>query len=197
MKKKINLGDFKYDPQEMARQFFIVIQRGGGKDILEHLRQLLLDIISRADKPDVFQPMLTMVTALKDGNNVNIGKVTKIEAANAVELPANDVEVTEGKSPEDILPKGSVKYLRRLAKLGFLDKDLQLIKETDENPTTRSEAMYIIYRIYKALGKEKIRWKPFQEFWGIGNLAQEKWKWENRMSMSPRRKLIDKAFEDY
>lgn len=196
MNKKINIGDFQYDPQEMARQFMIVISRGGGEEILEHLRQILLAIISRADKPEVFQPVLKLFTAIKDGIDVNIEKTTQINDSNVKGVPAFNTMVTKGKSPEEILPKGSVKYLRRLEKLGFLDENFQLIKEPNETPTTRSEAMYIILRICKALGKDRIQWKPFQEFWDIDNLAQEKWKWENRGSMSPRRKLIDKAFED-
>lgn len=197
MKKKIRIRNFNFDPLEMTRQFMIVINRSGGEEILEHTRQILLYAISRADKPEVFESMLKLLTLSKDGYDVIIEKATELPDGSAAALPASDVRVPEGKSPEDILPKGSVKYLRRLAKLGFLDKDFQLIKEPAEKPTTRSEAMYIVYSIHKALGKDKIRWKPFEEFWGISNLAQEKWKWENRMSMSPRRKLIDKAFEDY
>lgn len=197
MKKKINIGDFQYNPQEMARQFMIVISRGGGAEILEHARQILLAIVSRADKPEVFQPLLKLFTVMKDGYDVNIEKTTQLQDQATEDSPATEKNATGKDLAENILPKGSVKYLRRLKKLGLLDDDLQLIKEPKEKATTRSEAMYIALRTCNALDLEKTQWKPFQEFWNIDNLAQEKWKWENRRSMSPRRKVIDKAFEDY
>lgn len=196
MNKKLNISDFQYDPQEMARQFLLAISRGGGNEILEHMRLVLLALVSRADKPEAFQPFLRLVTAMKDGVDVRIGKATEIHGSHVKGVPALDALVPKAKSPEEMLPKGSVKYLRRLGDLGILDENLQLRKEPDENPTTRSEAMYIVYCICGALGKDRIQWKPFQDFWGVDNLAQEKWKWENRGSMSPRRSIIDKAFKE-
>lgn len=191
MPKLISIPVFQYNPQEIARQFLIAIRRGGETDIIEHMRQIVLEIMSRADKPEVFQPILMLFTVMKDGRDINIEKMTQL----ATGLPVSVEKLTEENLPKNILPKGTQKYFRRLEKLGFLDKDWQLAKEP--RATSRSEAMYIALHTCKALGMKKTQWKPFQIFWGIDKLAQEKWKWDNRLSKSPRRKDIDKAFEDY
>jgi hypothetical protein len=84
----------------------------------------------------------------------------------------------------------AMKYWKRLIELGLVDNNCQLLPET-----SRQQAMYIVEPFAEKLGLKKL-WKPFEDFWGIKNLAQEKWRFQQTAVLPPIHKEIDKAFED-
>ena len=83
-----------------------------------------------------------------------------------------------------------MKYWKRLIELGLVDNNCQLLPET-----SRQQAMYIVEPFAEKLGLKKL-WKPFEDFWGIKNLAQEKWRFQQTAVLPPIHKEIDKVFED-
>ena len=84
----------------------------------------------------------------------------------------------------------AMKYWKRLIELGLVDNNCQLLPET-----SRQQAMYIVEPFAEKLGLKKL-WKPFEDFWGIKNLAQEKWRFQQTAVLPPIHKEIDKVFED-
>lgn len=84
----------------------------------------------------------------------------------------------------------AMKYWRRLMELGFVDQDCKLRPET-----SRQQAMYIAEPFAEVLGL-KNKWKKFEDFWGIKNLAQEKWNFQQTGMMPARYQEIDKVFAD-
>lgn len=84
----------------------------------------------------------------------------------------------------------AMKYWQRLKEHKFVDHKFKLLKET-----TRQQAMYIAEAFAEKLKMTTI-WKPFQDFWGIKNLAQEKWKFQQIGTMPSRYKEIDEIFKD-
>ena len=81
-------------------------------------------------------------------------------------------------------------YWQRLQEAGFVDANYQLLPET-----TRKQAMYIAEIFAEKLGINS-KWKTFERLWGISNLAQEKWDFQQTGTMPARSKDIDKIFED-
>ena len=73
---------------------------------------------------------------------------------------------------------------------GFVDNRFMLLPTT-----TRQQAMYIAEPFAEKLGL-KSKWKPFEDFWGIKNLAQEKWNFQQTAVLPLRHKDIDKIFDD-
>ena len=53
----------------------------------------------------------------------------------------------------------------------------------------------IVEPFAEKLGLKK-RWKPFEDLWGIKNLAQEKWSCQQTGLMPARYQDIDKVFAD-
>lgn len=84
----------------------------------------------------------------------------------------------------------AMKYWKRLMKLGLVDGNCQLLPAT-----SRQQAMYIVEPFAEKLGLKK-QWKPFEDFWGIKNLAQEKWKFQQTAVLPPMHEDIDHVFED-
>ena len=84
----------------------------------------------------------------------------------------------------------AMKYWKRLEELGFVGSDCQLLPET-----SRKQAMYIADAFSDKL-KLKVKWKPFEQLWGISNLAQEKYKMIETGTAPRRQKDIAKVFED-
>ena len=84
----------------------------------------------------------------------------------------------------------AMKYWKRLMELGFVDSNCKLLPET-----TRQQAMYIVEPFAKILGLKKL-WKPFEDLWGLKNLAQEKWKFQQLGALPPRYDEIDNVFAD-
>ena len=68
-----------------------------------------------------------------------------------------------------LLSEKAEKYWEKLEEKEFVDKDHKLLPTT-----TRQQAMLIAEHFAMKL-KMKAKWKPFEQLWGINNLAQEKW----------------------
>ena len=79
-------------------------------------------------------------------------------------------------------------YWHRLMNLGFVDENCKLKPET-----SRQQAMYIAEPFSEVLGL-KSKWKEFEDFWGIKNLAQEKWTFQQTGAMPARYQEIDSIF---
>lgn len=92
--------------------------------------------------------------------------------------------------PEPLATELAMKYWRRLVDQGFVDKRFKLLETT-----TRQQAMYIAEPFAEKLGL-KSKWKQFEDFWGINNLAQEKWSFQQTAVSPLRHEEIDKIFED-
>lgn len=99
-------------------------------------------------------------------------------------------ELRNEENNADLKSEEAMKYWRRLMDLGLVDSNCKLLPET-----TRQQAMYIVEPFAKVLGLKK-QWKHFEDFWGIKNLAQEKWKFLQTAIMPPRFQDIDHVFED-
>ena len=83
-----------------------------------------------------------------------------------------------------------MRYWKRLQQKGFVDERCQLKPET-----TRKQAMYIAEVFAERLGIGS-KWKTFERLWGISNLAQEKWDFQQTGTLPSRSKEIDRIFED-
>lgn len=84
----------------------------------------------------------------------------------------------------------AMRYWKRLQQKGFVDERCQLKPET-----TRKQAMYIAEVFAERLGITS-KWKTFERLWGISNLAQEKWDFQQTGTLPSRSKVIDRIFED-
>lgn len=84
----------------------------------------------------------------------------------------------------------AVKYWQRLQKAGFVDSRYMLLETT-----TRQQAMYIAEPFAEKLGL-KNKWKAFEQFWNIKNLAQEKTKFIDSGKFPFRSQEIDTIFKD-
>lgn len=91
--------------------------------------------------------------------------------------------------PPELGSAEAMHYWQLLAEKGFVDKSFKLSAET-----TRKQAMYIAEAFAERLGL-KSKWKLFQDFWGIGGLAQEKWDMQQTGVMPTRYKEIDEIFK--
>ena len=81
-------------------------------------------------------------------------------------------------------------YWQRLMDLEFVDENCKL-----KPGTSRQQAMYIAEPFSEVLGL-KSKWKEFEDFWGIKNLAQEKWTFQQTGAMPARYQEIDSIFAD-
>lgn len=93
------------------------------------------------------------------------------------------------KTDESLASDKAKKYWQRLIDYGFVDDDYQLLPET-----TRKQAMYIAEAFAEKM-RMTSKWKPFERLWGIKNLAQEKWDFQQTGTFPTRYKEIDKIFE--
>ena len=114
------------------------------------------------------------------------GEMEQMEVA---EKP-RPTKTEDRKEPSPLMTDGARKYWQRLQQAHFVDADCRLLPDT-----TRKQAMYIA-----DLFADKLRltskWKPFQDLWGINNLAQEKWEVQQTGTLPSRYYEIDKIFED-
>ena len=84
----------------------------------------------------------------------------------------------------------AMRYWKRLQQKGFVDECCQLKQDT-----TRKQAMYIAEVFAERLDIGS-KWKTFERLWGISNLAQEKWDFQQTGTLPSRSKEIDRIFED-
>ena len=84
----------------------------------------------------------------------------------------------------------AMKYWERLKLKKFVDNRCMLAQST-----TRQQASYIAESFALKLGI-KAKWKTFQDFWGIKNLAQEKHQMTQIGKLPSRSNEIDEIFAD-
>jgi len=84
----------------------------------------------------------------------------------------------------------AVKYWEQLVEQQFVDQHYMLLAST-----TRQQAMYIAELFAEKLELED-KWKTFEDFWGINNLAQEKYKCTELGKLPARSNVIDMIFKD-
>jgi len=128
---------------------------------------------------------------IHDNQNVYLS-VDKAQVNVADRVRKDDVSLPEN---EEILSgvlasEEAMRYWKRLQQKGFVDKRYQLKPET-----TRKQAMYIAEVFAERLGIGS-KWKTFERLWGISNLAQEKWDFQQTGTLPSRSKEIDRIFED-
>ena len=128
---------------------------------------------------------------IHDNQNVYLS-VDKAQVNVADRVRKDDVSLPEN---EEILSgvlasEEAMKYWKRLQQKGFVDERYQLKPET-----TRKQAMYIAEVFAERLGIGS-KWKTFERLWGISNLAQEKWDFQQTGTLPSRSKEIDRIFED-
>ncbi|MBR6963820.1 MAG: hypothetical protein IKH86_09365 [Prevotella sp.] len=100
-------------------------------------------------------------------------------------------DASEVSVKDDILSSVEAqKYWKRLKERGFVNDKCQLQPET-----TRKQAMYIA-ELFAEKMNMKAKWKPFQDLWGISNLAQEKWDCQQTGVLPQRYKEIETFFDD-
>ena len=111
---------------------------------------------------------------------------------NISNVNTNSPQVTEKSVPlQDILAtKQAIQYWEQLKSKNFVDGHYMLLKDT-----TRQQAAYIADAFSEKLGI-KAKWKTFQEFWNIKNLAQEIYQMKQIGKLPSRAKEIDAIFED-
>lgn len=93
----------------------------------------------------------------------------------------------EKQLPEDL--KDNV-YWKRLQESHFVDNNFMLCADT-----SRKQAMYIA-DVFADKLKLKVRWKLFEDFWGIKKLAQEKWEMQQTGVLPTRYQEIDRIFSE-
>lgn len=81
-------------------------------------------------------------------------------------------------------------YWKRLQEAQFVDADCQLLPTT-----TRKQAMFIA-EVFAETLKIASKWKTFEQLWGIANLAQEKWDFQQTGTLPSRSKEIERIFSD-
>lgn len=128
---------------------------------------------------------------IHDNQNVYLS-VDKAQVNVADRVRKDDVSLPEN---EEILSgvlasEKAMRYWKRLQEAGFVDERCQLKPET-----TRKQAMYIAEVFAERLGINS-KWKTFERLWGISNLAQEKWDFQQTGTLPSRSKEIDRIFED-
>lgn len=128
---------------------------------------------------------------IHDNQNVYLS-VDKAQVNVADRVRKDDVSLPEN---EEILSgvlasEEAMRYWKRLQQKGFVDERYQLKPET-----TRKQAMYIAEVFAERLGIGS-KWKTFERLWGISNLAQEKWDFQQTGTLPSRSKEIDRIFED-
>lgn len=128
---------------------------------------------------------------IHDNQNVYLS-VDKAQVNVADRVRKDDVSLPEN---EEILSgvlasEEAMRYWKRLQEAGFVDERCQLKQDT-----TRKQAMYIAEVFAERLGIGS-KWKTFERLWGISNLAQEKWDFQQTGTLPSRSKEIDRIFED-
>lgn len=87
-----------------------------------------------------------------------------------------------------LMSEQAIEYWKRLEEHGFVDAEFKLTKST-----TRQQAMLIADIFAEQLGISS-KWKTFERFWGIKNLAQEKYHYQEIGIISSREKEINSIF---
>lgn len=106
-------------------------------------------------------------------------------------LPDDGVELSDDLSmPEILATEQAIIYWKRLQQKGFVDDHYMLLEST-----TRQQAAYIAELFAEKLGI-RTKWKTFEDFWNINNLAQEKNQRTELGKLPSRSSEIDEIFRD-
>ncbi|MBR4131066.1 MAG: HIRAN domain-containing protein [Bacteroidaceae bacterium] len=89
-----------------------------------------------------------------------------------------------------LMSEQAMVYWKRLEEHGFVDAKFKL-----QESTTRQQAMLIADIFAEKLGI-KSKWKTFERFWGIKNLAQEMYHYQETGIISSREKEITSIFRE-
>ena len=92
--------------------------------------------------------------------------------------------------PAKLATEQAMKYWKQLQEKNFVDSHYMLLKDT-----TRQQAAYIAELFAEKLGI-KTKWKTFEDFWHISNLAQEKNQRTELGKLPSRSSDIDEIFDD-
>lgn len=105
-------------------------------------------------------------------------------------VKTNEEMVEKHEEDNPLLSDKATKYWKRLKQYRFVDEHYMLLETT-----SRQQAMYIAEAFSEILHLRK-KWKTFEGFWGIKNLAQEKNKFLELGKSPARSAIIDRIFED-
>ena len=94
-----------------------------------------------------------------------------------------------GNLPSKLTSDEAIRYWEKLKEKGFVGADWRLLAST-----TRKQAMYIAEAFAEKIGL-KPKWKHFEDFWNMKNLAQEKWEMLQTGVLPPRYEEIALIFE--
>lgn len=127
---------------------------------------------------------------------INIQHVEHLHQADVLKALGIELEVKKTAAAQEecavprVLESAEAKNCwTKLREAGFVDAGNNLLPGT-----TRKQAMYIAECFAERLGI-KSKWKTFEDFWGISNLAQEKWDVQQTGVLPKRSKEIDKIFD--
>ena len=105
-----------------------------------------------------------------EGDKVRYREVAGVAAVEKQTVVAEvEATATAGALPECLATERALGYWQQLREAGFVDGSGQLLKTT-----TRQQACLIAEEFARSLGVEHVKWKLFQELWGISNLAQDR-----------------------
>lgn len=127
-----------------------------------------------------------------DGDNVRYKETVGVATVEEQTVVAEVEETaTAGTLPECLATEQALRYWQRLREAGFVDLSGQLL-----STTTRLQAWYIAEQFAEKLDVKSVKWKLFQSFWNIKNLAQYKVRSQDSGKLPTRHEEIDKVFED-
>lgn len=105
-----------------------------------------------------------------EGDKVRYREVAGVAAVEEQTVVAEvETTATAGALPECLATERALGYWQQLREAGFVDGSGQLLKTT-----TRQQACLIAEEFARSLGVEHVKWKLFQELWGVSNLAQDR-----------------------
>ena len=127
-----------------------------------------------------------------EGDNACYREMAGVAAVEEQTVVAEVAEAAEVRAlPECLATAVARVYWQRLREAGFVDESGQLL-----STTTRVQAWYIAELFAEKLDVKSVKWKLFQGFWNVKNLAQYKVRSQDSGKLPPRHKEIDKVFED-
>lgn len=93
--------------------------------------------------------------------------------------------------PEVLTTEQAMVYWQRLMAAGFVDDNCQLLPTTN-----RLQTWYIAEVFAEKLGMKAVKWKLFEDCWGVKNLAQYKLRSQDNGRLPARYDEIDRLFEE-
>ena len=107
-----------------------------------------------------------------------------------VEQPAEEPSRPLGVPADELLTAEAMELWELLRQAGFIAKDSFALAQG----VSANQATYIAMLTAERLGLKK-KWKPFQDLWGIPNMAQMAGAWQQTGKLPPDAKRIDELLE--